>query len=54
MPISAVLAQRCIALYIGPGPGLTLDQLMAISCLTSLQSLDIQLPEDNHMGFIPS
>ena len=54
MPVRLVPRQLCTALYIGSGPGLTPQQLMAISHLTSLQSLEISLPAHDYMGFIPS
>ena len=54
MSVRAVLRQRCTALYLGSGPGLTPEQLMAISHLTSLESLEITFLENDYMGFLPS
>lgn len=54
LPVRAVLRQRCTALYLGSGPGLTPEQLMAISRLTSLESLEINFLENDYKGFLPS
>lgn len=54
MPICGVPRHRCTALYMGSGPGLTPEQLVAISHLTSMESLEINLAAYDYMGFIPS
>ena len=54
VPASVILRQRCTALFMDLGPGLTPEQLMAISHLSSLESLEINLAQDDYMGFLPS
>ena len=54
MPASIVLRQRCTALFMGSGPGLTPEQLVAIGHQNSLESLEINLAAEDYMGFLPS
>lgn len=51
---SGILRKRCTALYVGSWPGLGYNELIAISRLTSLQSMEMHMPADDEMGFIPS
>lgn len=52
--LTGILRQRCAALYLGSWPGSNYDELVTISCLTSLQSLEMYMPADDYMGYIPS
>lgn len=54
MPLGARLRQLCTALYIDHGSELTLEQLVAVSFLNSLQSLEMGLAEADYMGYLPS
>ena len=53
-PSFSVSRQHCTALHIDSWPGPTLQHLLAMSYLRGLQSMDMRMPADDCMGYIPS